>query len=151
MKIISALCLAFAALLASDARAHSELPSQDWCAHGRPVPVGTFELFAEGLVIDRDEGSTCANSSGDDKTPTKECGQFDDDYDRSNRKALRICNGHRRPASGDIGSVIAVVQWPETYLHEDHHRLYKSEHGLRGLCVRCERLRPQPLPGNGVR
>lgn len=146
MKALFLLLSAAALLIATPARAHSELPSEEWCAHGRPVPVGSFEFYADGLVSARDGDQTCAAGAGD-KTSGKECGQFDDDYDRSRRKALAACGAHAGRPSGDVGSVIAVVQSPASYLHEEHHRLYKSEHGLRGICVRCERLRPPPIGG----
>lgn len=149
MKAILALFSAATFLLAAPVSAHSELPSEEWCAQGRAVPVASFEFFAEGLVSDRDGEQSCPAGSSVGKVPSKECGQFDDDYDRSRRKALAACGAHAGRPVGDIGSVIAVVQSPETYLHDEHHRLYKSEHGLRGICVRCER--PRPLPIGGLR
>jgi len=147
MKILRVLLSAAALATAAPLWAHSELPSEEWCASGRPVPVASFEFFPEGLVSDRDGGQSCPAGASDGKAASKECGQFDDDYDRSRRKALAACGAHAGAAAGDIGSVIAVVQAPDTYLHKEHHRLYQSEHGLRGVCVRCERPRPLPIGG----
>ncbi|MFN7781867.1 MAG: hypothetical protein ACK5PG_03925 [Lysobacterales bacterium] len=142
MKLSLLVACTIALMTASAARAHSELPSEDWCAEGRPVPVGSFEVYAETLVADRERDATC---SAGGKGLAKDCGQFDDDYETSSERALALCSAHGYRAMGHFGSVIAVVQWPETYLHADHHRLYRAEHGLRGLCVRCERP-PRPLP-----
>jgi hypothetical protein len=147
MKTVLTLLSAAALLISVGARAHSELPSEEWCAQGRPVPVGSFEIFAETLVADRERDQTCTGSAAPGKASLKTCGQFDDDYDRSRTKALALCGAHSGGGTSDFGSVIAVVQSPETYLHEDHHRLYRAEHGLRGICVRCERpVRPLPAP-----
>lgn len=142
MKLSLLLAGMIALVTAGAARAHSELPSEDWCAQGRPVPVGSFEVYPETLVADRARAATCgAGGAG----PAKDCGQFDDDYETSSDRARMICRAHAYAATGDFGSAIAVVQFPATYLHADHHRLYRAEHGLRGLCVRCERpVRPAP-------
>jgi hypothetical protein len=147
MKTVLTLLSAVALCISLDAGAHSELPSEEWCAQGRPVPVASFEIFAETLVADRERDQTCTGSAAPGKVSVKTCGQFDDDYDRSRTKALAMCGAHSGGGTSDFGSVIAVVQFPGSYLHQDHHRLYRAEHGLRGICVRCERpQRPLPAP-----
>jgi hypothetical protein len=147
MKTVLTLLSAAALFIGLEAGAHSELPSEEWCAQGRPVPVASFEIFAETLVADRERDQTCTGSAAPGKASAKTCGQFDDDYDRSRTKALAMCGAHSGGGTSDFGSVIAVVQSPGSYLHEEHHRLYRAEHGLRGICVRCERpQRPLPAP-----
>jgi hypothetical protein len=126
--------------LSAAAAAHSELPHEQWCTDGVPTEVGSFELAPAGLVRDREDGrDQCPASS----TAAKDCGQFMDDYEDVGERAKSMCTGlhGRRPASGDIGSTIAVARWPATFLDPAHHRLYRSEHGLRGICVRCEARR----------
>ena len=124
--------------------AHGELPEPEWCADGRPVAVASFELFAENLIDLRDQCST--DSASTKRGPsTKECGQFDDDYDIGRRTAMATCSAYEaaRIGPGDIGSVIVLVDSPSTYLDDAHHDLYRVEQGLVGTCVRCEsRLRP---------
>jgi FPC/CPF motif-containing protein YcgG len=139
MKAMSCCILLLGLAAAGLCTAHSELPTEGWCAHGQPVPVARFELFAEVLVAERDSGESCTTGDASAPANSKECGQFDDDYDRSRRKALAVCSAHAGRIDGDFGSVIAVVQSPETYLDPEHHRLYRLEHGLSGLCVRCQR------------
>jgi hypothetical protein len=133
--------------LSTVAAAHSELPHEQWCTDGVPTEVGSFELAPSGLVRDREDGR--------DQCPTgnrmaKDCGQFMDDYEDVGDRAKSMCAGlsGRGRGTGDMGSTIPVVRWPATYLDPAHHRLYRSEHGLRGICVRCEarRLPAGPEP-----
>lgn len=128
----------------ASARAHSELPDADWCSRGVPTPVAQFEIFPATLRAEREREQQC--SAG--KSSAKTCGQFDDDYGTGRRSAARLCDAHAaaRIGPGDIGSVIAVVESPSSYLHPDHHDLYSVDEGLSGLCVRCEA--PRRLPAD---
>lgn len=144
---LSVLLAAGALLWQSAALAHSELPDADWCSRGVPTPVAQFEIFPVTLRAEREREQQC--SAG--KSLAKTCGQFDDDYGTSRRSATRLCDSHAaaHPGPGDIGSVIAVVVSPASYLHADHHVLYSVDEGLQGMCVRCER--PRRLPAQPVR
>jgi hypothetical protein len=130
-------CLAFPTCWA-----HSELPDAQWCAEGRTVVVASFELAPELLVAERE---ICRTDPDDGGGSTRECGQFDDDYDIARRTALAVCDAYQADpvGPGDIGTVIHLVDQPWTYNDGDHHELYQVQHGLSGHCVRCEtRLRP---------
>ncbi len=122
--------------------AHSELPGENWCRNGRPVPILSIDLYGATIVAARErEQSTCRPQDGG---RDRECGQFEDDYGTGRGLALLTCGVHRlRLGPGDLGTVIFIADGPESYLHPDHHDLYRAEHGLHGVCVRCERpLRP---------
>jgi len=127
---------------APGALAHSELPSDTWCENGRPVVVASFDIASRTLVEAREAEQTCAPTSGGERT----CGQFDDDYGTGRRMALRICNVHTRPMQGDFGSVIYMVEYPQSFNADEHHVIFRAEEGLRGSCVRCERPLAAPLP-----
>jgi hypothetical protein len=136
----------FASLASATAFAHSELPTVEWCANGDPVPVASFEFLPDtrpGADSDR-RGDQCGSGQGGGVG--RECGQFDDDYGIALALAQQSCAAHkRRTTQGDVGSVIFVAEQPATFLHEDHHRLYRQVHGLSGTCVRCEAVQ-QPAP-----
>lgn len=122
--------------------AHSELPSDTWCEHGRPVVVATFDIPPQTLVEAREAEQSCTAASGDERT----CGQFDDDYGTGRRMALRICDVHVREGQGDFGSVIYIIEHPQSFNADDHHAIFQAEEGLRGSCVRCERPLVPPVP-----
>jgi hypothetical protein len=123
-------------LLSGIATAHSELPAPDWCDGGRLVPVMTVDVPAHTL---ESRGQMCR--ADPQIAQTKECGQFDDDYDLAYSAAMGICHslGFRlQSVEGDVGGVIFVPDGPSTYLDPAHHAIYRFEHGLSGICVRCE-------------
>jgi hypothetical protein len=143
-RLLVLLLGAGALLWQAAAFAHSELPDAEWCSSGVPTPVAQFEIFPATLRAEREREQQCSAGKGLAKT----CGQFDDDYGTGQRSAKRLCDAHvaGRLGPGDIGSVIAVVVSPASYLHDDHHALYSVEEGLQGICVRCERPRHLPVP-----
>lgn len=124
-----------AVLVAGTCLAHSELPSPEWCADGRPIVVTSFQLLPslqETPAPLRNE--QCGTGGG-----SRECGQFDDDYSDAMKSAQQMCRLHARQRPvGDIGSMIFIADAPASFLHEDHHRLYSVSQGLSGTCVRCD-------------
>lgn len=135
--ILSAAC--------ASAIAHSELPTDTWCANGRPVPVADFAIYPETLIdARRGEQGQCTAGKG----LAKECGQFDDDYGTSRRLAMHVCSAYaaRQAGPGDVGSTIYVARQPASFLDAEHHRIYRVEQGLSGICVRCESRTPAPVP-----
>jgi hypothetical protein len=135
MRLLPALVLLTAA---GGCLAHDELPTSTWCADGHAVPVATLAFAGKWLptseqcVADSDGGS-------------RECGQFDDDYEIVRRMASSSCAVHERRGKGDFGSVVFVAEQPASFLDTDHHELYRSADGLAGTCVRCEPRREAVL------
>lgn len=129
-------------MVCGSAWAHSELPEPRWCQHGEPVVVGHFELLPQALIQARaiEQQTTCPPNS------PKTCGQFDDDYGTGRRLAMATCAVYSTAVGGgDLGSVIYMVEQPESFNDElNHHALYTVEQGLQGSCVRCQirELRP---------
>lgn len=123
--------------------AHGELPYPGWCEGGRVSVVATIELPGEALATQRDH---CLDPS---RAQQRECGQFDDDYGLALRTANAQCDAHAwgTRGSGDLGSVLFIADGPTTFLRSNHHAIFQAEHGLSGVCVRCEALRGvSPLP-----
>lgn len=126
--------------------AHNPLPDANWCADGRIVTVASFTLHPSILISERDRCGLRDDAYTGDNRGSRECGQFDDDYDLGVRSSGALCGRYSANplGPGDIGSVIAIITSPDSYLHSDHHRLYRAEDGLAGHCVRCEAA-PRPI------
>ncbi len=94
------------------------------------------------------------------KDPQLKCGQFDpragfDDYTVARMLSQQHCalfgplptEGADDPTS-DIGTVVPVALFPESYNSIDHHALYTLDQGLSGVCAICD---PSSIvPGGGA-
>jgi len=145
VRLASTILLAILLPLGS-AFAHNPLNHPEWCErNGRLVIVDELNWRAEDLIGRNSE--TCTP----EKSGSRTCGQFDDDWIRGNMKALNHCRTFERRYSEsndpDHGTVIFVPSGPESFLDErNHHRNYKLSDGLSGSCVRCDpNSRPIPL------
>jgi hypothetical protein len=129
------------ALCCGTSAAHNEIPAVTWCAQGIPVAVGTFELFP-------DTAPPPPEICGVDGSNDRDCGQFDDDYDRGRELAMQACGVHAIAVrgAGDFGSVVFIADAPASYLSPEHHALFQIGHGLSGTCVRCDRPPPAQPP-----
>ena len=149
MKKVAILAV-LAMFAANHGLAHSPLESAGWCSRGAEPRV-VAEFAWSGEDIRRADSSTCRSSKralppGEaelcDIVPPSH-GQFDDDWEDVTNRAQAHCDDfaveYANPASADWGSVVVIALGPASYTDEDdHHQLYKLDHGLDAACVRCQ-------------
>ncbi|MBD8527895.1 hypothetical protein [Pseudomarimonas arenosa] len=137
-RLIRLLC---ACLLSTTAYAHSELPSAEWCAQGRPIEVASFRLEEAAI---RSQTDAVCDSEG--KAAAKTCGQFDDDYSRTMSAARRFCGQFAAARlDGDFGSTSPLISGPRSFLSDTHHQRFRLRMGVEGICLRCEALAAPPV------
>jgi hypothetical protein len=138
MRIFILTLITFGSLLlfTAESPAHNALPSVQWCSSGTPVPVAEFKFYPAMLIQQRDAELDAAALAGEDGV--FDHGVFDDDYDFGTKKAAAHCGQFQQQSNGDIGSVLPLIESPQTFLGADHHSSYSLDQGLIGTCVRCE-------------
>ncbi len=145
------------------ALAHSSLPSENWCAHGRTVVVAHIYFVPEQIqnfancepvmaCVVPPELSLGARSAVPiedcsqvlNPEPTASCGVFDDDYSLVRGLTDSYCTQHEVQSTSmhvpDWGSVVANLVNPDPDLFYDaqlHHQFVIGQ-SVELMCLRCE-------------
>jgi hypothetical protein len=121
----STLFLSIAAIVSPMAAAHDTLP-KEWCTEPGMVPkiVRTISFKGPGL-----------------RDFLARCGIVDkDDWYAAHAGALYYCNAPDKDTPPPVQHsplVVPYIRGPESFLVDDHHKLYSLDHGIEGYCVMC--------------
>lgn len=168
LSTVLTLCIA-----SPTATAHERLPSASWCEGGTLQVLGAFDfspadLSAFALCL---HSGACADPASvpsplrsaapstpaaattgpgnDSACSLRTCGEFDDDYGLGARLADHHCAAFRftpHPRTlPDEGEAIPVIDAPELFNLDNHHRDYRRHMGLSGSCIVC-RATPRLVP-----
>ena len=150
-------------IAAGPALAHSTLPSENWCAHGRTVAVAHIYFLPEQIqnFADCEPVMACVVPSElslggrsampiEDCSlelnpePTTSCGVFDDDYSLVRGLTDSYCTQYEVQSTSahvpDWGSVVANLLSPDPDLFYDaqlHHQFAIGQ-SVELMCLRCE-------------
>jgi hypothetical protein len=148
-----ALPIALLAALAcsTPGHAHELLSTPRWCAGGVVRMTGAFDFspteladhaacLRSGACLDPLPPSSSVARGGGSCT-TQSCGEFDDDYGVSARRADRHCAAYAfQPVVARVaneGEVLPVVTAPAQFNDAAHHDAYRFGQGLGGMCALC--------------